>query len=202
MPPRVGWVLLDADYTLREPSVKVTLSISHDIAAQLQEWNTAALRSPLSECLHRETSDTRNIFGREQPRQHGWRLPFHLHEFCCARHRLTRLPREFYKQIFANPLNRSSAPRSFQVVADASKRGFWNPDLGCLWKVRRRSRRCSISRQGNCEFLRRSALLRRRSSKSLQMYKALTHTYIRARGSTFSSRTGLSVLSVPTPSLP
>src|ERR1700730_7349906 len=105
IPPSIGWVLLDAHYTLVQPPVQVALPVSHDVPADFQERNSLSLTSPLSECLDRKSGDRGHIFSGQQRR--GCHRRERSNGFCCARHQLAVLTR-------VGPITSTTTPHSFK----------------------------------------------------------------------------------------
>jgi len=59
-------MFVGADYTLRKPTVKVTLPVTHAVAANLDVRNSLFLAPPLRESLGRKPGDLRNVLRRKQ----------------------------------------------------------------------------------------------------------------------------------------
>jgi hypothetical protein len=79
--------LLDANYTLGKPSVKIALSVSNDIAADFEKRNPTALASPLGESLNRETGYARDLHCAQERRTlRDSRIARPFLELDCARH--------------------------------------------------------------------------------------------------------------------
>src|SRR5215472_16852546 len=76
-------VCCDAHYTLSKPCVKITLSISHNVATQFQKRNSFFLAPPLSERLDGKPCDSGDVLGRQKGGRRSWR---HSCEFCGACH--------------------------------------------------------------------------------------------------------------------
>ena len=62
-----GWVVLDANYMLTNPLVKVNLPIPHAVAADLHIRNAPLLAAPLGEGFNRKPGYLGDLGGGEQP---------------------------------------------------------------------------------------------------------------------------------------
>jgi hypothetical protein len=70
LPPMVC-VLVGRDYTLRKPTVKVTLPISNEVSTDLHERRASLLASPLRKGLNGKTGYLCDSFGRQELRRRG-----------------------------------------------------------------------------------------------------------------------------------